>query len=65
MIASKREIVDYNKLSRDNKESFRNPEFIFWVDFITTVRQSGLDEENELLEFLKKINISIESEIKK
>ncbi|MCT8341214.1 DUF6090 family protein [Flavobacteriaceae bacterium TK19130] len=65
MIASKREIVDYDKLSRDNKKSFRNPEFIFWVDFITTVRQSGLDEENDLLEFLKKVNISIESEIKK
>nr|WP_297783238.1 DUF6090 family protein [uncultured Allomuricauda sp.] len=65
MIASKREIVDYNKLSRDNKKSFRNPEFIFWVDFITTVRQSGLEEENDLLKFLKKVNISIESEIKK
>jgi hypothetical protein len=65
MIASKKEIIDYNKLSRDNKKSFRNPEFIFWVDFITTVRQSGLEEENDLLEFLKKVNIAIESEIKK
>ena len=65
MIASKREIADYKKLSRDNKESFRNPEFIFWVDFITTVRQSGLNEENDLLEFLKKVNVSIELEIKK
>ncbi len=65
MIASKKEIIDYNKLSRDNKKSFRNPEFIFWVDFITTVRQSGLEEENDLLEFLKKVNFAIESEIKK
>ena len=65
MIASKREIVDYNKLTRDNKTSFRNPEFIWWVDFNTTVRQEGLDEENELLEFLKKINVQIETEIKK
>ncbi|MDC6407144.1 MULTISPECIES: DUF6090 family protein [Maribacter] len=65
MIASKREIVDYNKLTRDNKTSFRNPEFVWWVDFNTTVRQEGLDEEYELLEFLKKVNISIESEIKK
>ncbi|TLF45406.1 DUF6090 family protein [Maribacter aurantiacus] len=65
MIASKKEIIDYNKLSRDNKKSFRNPEFIFWVDFITTVRQSGLEEENDLLKFLKKVNIAIESEIKK
>ncbi|MBR9847635.1 MAG: hypothetical protein GYB35_16730 [Algicola sp.] len=65
MIASKREIADYKKLSRDNKESFRYPEFIFWVDFITTVRQSGLNEENDLLEFLKKVNVSIELEIKK
>ena len=65
MIASKKEIIDYNKLSRDNKKSFRNPEFIFWVDFITTVRQSGLEEENDLLEFLKKVSIAIESEIKK
>ena len=65
MIASKKEIIDYNKLSRDNKKSFRNPEFIFWVDFITTVRQSGLEEENDLLEFLKKVSIAIESDIKK
>jgi hypothetical protein len=65
MIASKREIVDYNKLTRDNKTSFRNPEFVWWVDFNTTVRQEGLDEENELLEFLKKVNVLIEIEIKK
>ncbi|MEY8848585.1 DUF6090 family protein [Psychroserpens sp. XS_ASV72] len=65
MIAAKREIVDYNKLSRDNKKSFQNPEFIWWIDFNTTVRQEGLDEEYELLEFLKKINVLIESEIKK
>ncbi|THV57219.1 hypothetical protein EZV76_15765 [Flagellimonas alvinocaridis] len=65
MIASKREIVDYNKLTRDNKTSFRNPEFVWWVDFNTTVRQEGLDEEYELLEFLKKINVLIETEIKK
>ncbi|SFN76660.1 hypothetical protein SAMN04487989_103279 [Bizionia echini] len=65
MIASKREIIDYNMLSRDNKKSFRNPEFVFWVDFITSVRQSGLEEESDLLEFLKKVNIAIESEIKK
>ena len=64
MIASKREIVDYNNLTRDNKTSFRNPEFVWWVDFNTTVRQEGLDEENELLEFLKKINDLIETEIK-
>ena len=64
-IASKRDIIDYNQLTRDNKKTFRNPEFIWWVDFNTTVRQEGLDEEYELLEFLNKINVLIESEIKK
>lgn len=65
MIAAKRAIIDYKKLSSDYKELFRNPEFIWWVDFNTIVRQEGLEEEQELLKFLKRISVLIESEIKK
>ena len=43
MIASKRPIIDNKKLTLDNKESFKNSEFIWWVSFITAVRQSGLE----------------------
>ncbi len=63
MIASKRAIIYNKKVSSANKESFQNPEFIWWVNFITVVRQEGLDEENELLKFLNNIAVLIESEI--
>lgn len=64
MIASKRAIIYNKKISSDTKESFQNPEFIWWVNFIKAVRQEGLDEENELLKFLNNINDLIEAEIK-
>jgi len=64
IIASTREVVDYEKLTVDNRTSFHDPQFIWWVKFNTAVRKEGLEEENELLKFLEKISMLIESEIK-
>tara|TARA_R110002051_G_scaffold4683_4_gene25999 strand:- start:33254 stop:33979 length:726 start_codon:yes stop_codon:yes gene_type:complete len=65
MIAAKREVIDYQKPSFEYKKSFRDPEFAWWVNFISVVRQEGLDEENELLKFLENINLKIDKELNK
>ncbi len=65
MIAAKREVTDYESLNFKSKQMFRNPQFIWWTRFIAAVRKEGLDEENELLKFLKNINTQIVSELKK
>ena len=64
-IASKREVLDYENIKFELKKQFRDPQFIWWNRFITAVRKEGLEEENELLKFLKNINTQIESELKK
>lgn len=63
MIASKREVDDYDNLAFKSKKMFRDAQFIWWTKFIIAVRKEGLDEENELLKFLKNINQKIETEI--
>jgi len=65
IIASKREVLDYEDIKFEFKKEFRDPQFIWWNLFITAVRIEGLEEENELLKFLKNINTLIESELKK
>lgn len=63
MIASKREVTDYESLEFKSKKIFRNPQFIWWTRFYLAVRQEGLDEEDALLQFLKNINKMIDSEL--
>lgn len=65
VIASKREVTDFESLNFKSKETFRNPEFIFWNTFVIAVRKEGLDEENELLIFLKNLNKMMKSELEK
>ena len=64
-IASMRETTDYESLNFKSKKTFRNTQFIWWTRFITAVRKEGLEEEHELLKFLKSINTQIDMELKK
>lgn len=63
-IASKREVQDYENLNFELKKQFRDSQFIWWNRFISVVRKEGLEEESELLTFLKNINTRIESKLK-
>lgn len=65
LIVSNREVTDYENLTFESKKMFRDSKFIWWSEFILAVRKEGLDEENELLKFLKNINKQIDLEIKK
>ena len=65
VIASKREVTDFESLNFKSKETFRNPEFIWWNKFIIAVRKEGLEEENDLLVFLKNLNKLMKSELGK
>ena len=64
IIASNREVTDYKNITFERKKMFRDSQFIWYTIFIKAVRKEGLEEETELLKFLKNINKQIESEIK-
>ncbi len=65
VIASQREVTDFESLNFKSKKSFRNSEFIWWNTFIIAVRQEGLEEENDLLIFLKNLNKLMKLELEK
>lgn len=48
----------------NTRKEFSDSRFLWWIIYIKVLRQEGLNEEHELMDFLKTILQSIESEIK-
>jgi Family of unknown function (DUF6090) len=48
----------------NTKKEFSDSRFLWWIVYMNALRQEGLDEEHELMEFLKTILETIESQIK-
>jgi hypothetical protein len=61
-IASKANFFD-GKKSTNNYDKELNPQFIWWIKWIGSLRMEALNEEKELLLFFKQINSLIEAEL--
>lgn len=62
-IAFNEEIVNYEPFIPESKKRFSDSRFAWWTEFLIHVRNQGLDEENELLDFLIEIRQLIEQEL--
>ena len=65
LIARNSELSNDESLTLPTKEILRDIQFAWWTKFTIGIRQEGLDEEIELLKYLRDIRNLIESEIKK
>ena len=65
LISRNSELSNNESLTLPTKELLRDIKFAWWTKFTIGIRQEGLDEEIELLKYLRDIRNLIESEINK